>query len=181
MLKLLAAPDPAPAVAAMRQCGVLGAILPGTDDRALAPVVHLGDQLGLGPDPILRLAALGDGFNDALRLSRDRARRMDLLRHWAEGAAPGPELGYRLGAEDALAVIALRAALTESPLPAHAAESVALGAGRTMPLRAADLMPRWRGAALGDRLRQLEDSWIASGFTLTRDQLLALPDDPEKG
>ncbi|TNF64609.1 MAG: CCA tRNA nucleotidyltransferase [Rhodobacteraceae bacterium] len=181
MLKLLAARDPAPAVAAMRQCGVLAAILPGTDDRALAPVVHFGGQLGLGPDPILRLAALGPDFTDALRLSRDQARRLDLLRRWAEGAAPGPELGYRLGAEDALAVIALRAALTESPPPPDAVAGVASGAGRTMPLGAADLMPQWRGAALGERLRDLEDRWIASGFTLTRDRLLALPRDPEKG
>ena len=39
MLKLLAAPDPAPAVAAMRASGVLAHVLPGGDDRLLAPMV----------------------------------------------------------------------------------------------------------------------------------------------
>ena len=181
MLKLLAAPDPAPAIAAMRQAGVLAALLPGTDDRALAPLVHLADAFGLAPDPILRLAALGADFTDPLRLSRDQARRLQLLRHWAEGTAEAPELGYRLGTDDALAVLALRAALTETPPDPEARAQIATGAGRTLPIGAADLMPRWEGAALGNLLKRLEIAWIASGFTLTRDQLLARIDPSEKG
>jgi poly(A) polymerase len=34
-------------------------------------------------------------------------------------------------------------------------------------------MPALSGAALGRRLRQAEDDWIASGFRLSREQLLA--------
>ena len=41
ILKLLSAPDPAPAVAAMRQTGVLMQVLLGSDDRWLAPLVHV--------------------------------------------------------------------------------------------------------------------------------------------
>lgn len=181
MMKLLAAPDPAPAVAAMRQTGVLGAILPGTDDRALAPLVHLADGAGLVPDPVLRLAALGDDFTDALRLSRDQARRLQLLRHWAESPAQAGELGYRLGVNDALAVTLLRAALLGTPPAPDAAQHLRHGAEQTLPLTAADLMPRRQGAALGATLRRLELDWIASGFTLTRDDLLARADGPEKG
>jgi poly(A) polymerase len=33
-------------------------------------------------------------------------------------------------------------------------------------------MPTYTGPALGARLRELEQAWIASGFTLTRDDLL---------
>jgi poly(A) polymerase len=33
-------------------------------------------------------------------------------------------------------------------------------------------MPALQGAALGARLRELESRWIASGFVLTRDDLL---------
>ena len=40
VLKLLAAPSPAPAVAAMRITGVLQHVLPGSDDKALAPLVY---------------------------------------------------------------------------------------------------------------------------------------------
>ncbi len=181
MMKLLAAPDPAPAMAAMRQTGVLGAILPGTDDRALGPLVHLADEAGLPADPVLRLAALGADFTDALRLSRDQARRLQLLRIWAESPAQPGELGYRLGANDALAVIVLRAALMEVPPEGDAAQRLRRGAEQILPVTAADLMPRWQGAALGATLRRLEQDWIASGFTLTRDDLLARADAPEKG
>lgn len=181
MMKLLAAPDPAPAVAAMRQTGVLGAILPGTDDRALGPLMHLADEVGLPPDPVLRLAALGADFTDALRLSRDQARRLQLLRHWAEGTARAAELGYRLGAQDAHAVIVLRAALLETPPDPDVGSSIRSGAGNVLPVAAAELMPRWQGAALGQVLQRLERDWITSGFTLTRDDLLARADAPEKG
>ena len=181
VIKLLAAPDPAPAVAVMRQTGVLGAILPGTDDRALGPLVHLEDEARLPPDPILRLAALGTDFTDALRLSRDQARRLQLLRHWAESPAQASELGYRLGAADALAVIVLRAALMGGMPDPDADRDIREGAGQVLPIAAADLMPRWQGEALGRTLRRLEQDWIASGFTLTRDALLARADAPERG
>jgi hypothetical protein len=36
-------------------------------------------------------------------------------------------------------------------------------------------MPDYEGAALGDRLRVLENHWIASGFRLAREDLMKLP------
>ena len=79
MRRLLAAPDPAPTAAAMQAAGVLARILPGADTRALAPLVHLQD--GLAPDWLTRLAAIGGADPaDALRLSRDEARRLAILR-----------------------------------------------------------------------------------------------------
>ncbi|MDA0962256.1 MAG: CCA tRNA nucleotidyltransferase, partial [Proteobacteria bacterium] len=126
-------------------------------------------------------AALGDDFTDALRLSRDQARRLQLLRHWAESPAQAGELGYRLGVQDGIAAIVLRAALMEMPPDPDADRSIREGAEQVLPLAAADLMPRWQGAALGATLRRLEQDWIASGFTLTRDALLARADAPERG
>ena len=57
--KLLAARDPAPAVAAMAATGILARVLPGADPRALAPLVHLEAGAGLAPRWQRRLAALG--------------------------------------------------------------------------------------------------------------------------
>lgn len=51
ILKLLAAPDPAPAIAAMRGAGVLGAVLPGADDRSLAVLVSLEQAADAAADP----------------------------------------------------------------------------------------------------------------------------------
>ena len=43
----------------------------------------------------------------------------------------------------------------------------------SFPIRAADLIPSFSGPALGEKLADLEAQWIASGFTLTRKDLLS--------
>jgi poly(A) polymerase len=172
MKKLLAAPDPAPAVAAMAQAGALAAALPGADHRSLAPLVHLGAEAGIEPDPILRLAALGgEDPAGALKLSRAEARRLADLRAGAASDAGAAELGYRLGAGAGLGALVLRAASLGTPLPHDAAEEVRRGASAVFPVKAADLAPL-EGPALGARLKDLESRWIASGFTLDRARLL---------
>lgn len=175
MGKLLAARDPAPSVAAMRQAGVLAHVLPGSDDRALALLVHLEEMHGLDPDAMRRLAALGgDNPADALRLSRKDARRLEGLRNEAAGPQPPEALGYHHGIGMARDIVLLRAALFELPVPRHAFAAAELGAGARFPVGAEDLMPQFQGAALGKALKELEDAWIASGFALDRQALLKL-------
>ena len=172
MRRLLAAPDPAPAIGAMQATGVLSRILPGTDTRALAPLVHL--EHPYAPDWIRRLAALGgDSPADALRLSREETLRFEILRRGVEGTSGPAELAYRHDAGAARDIVLLRAALFETPLPGGWEAEVAKGVGANFPVKPADLMPEHAGAALGARLRELEARWIASGFELSREQLLA--------
>jgi len=171
MRKLLAAPDPAPAVAAMAQAGVLARVLPGSDPRALAPLVHLeGD---MPPRWQRRLAALGgQEVEERLRLSRADAVALAALRD-AVGRGWSPAaLGWKLGAEGGRDAVLLRAALLESPLPQGWQAEVARGVGSVMPVTAADLMPGLQGAALGARLKELEARWLASDLRLTRADLL---------
>lgn len=171
-LKLLAAPDPAPAVAGLRSTGALARLLPGTDDRALAPLVHLEAEAGAPPDPIRRLAALGGDLAEPLRLSRAQAGALERLRDWTGRAAQAGELGFRLGAEAARDVLLLRHALMGTPWDAAATPAVEQGAAARFPVAARDLMPAYTGPALGARLAELERRWIDSGFALTRDDLL---------
>jgi poly(A) polymerase len=70
----------------------------------------------------------------------------------------------------------LRAALLEQPLAPGWQEDLARGAAASFPVKAADLMQDYAGAAIGKRLKQLEAAWISSGFALERAELLALPD-----
>lgn len=172
VMKLLRAPDPAPAVAAMRACGVLAAILPGADDRALPVLVHLeGD---LDPDPIRRLAALGgDTPGEALRLSNAQTKALTVLRDGIGDMTSAAVLGYRHGARVGRDVLLLRAALLEHPVQPRDLTDLTRGADAVFPVRAQDLMPAYSGAALGARLRELEQRWIASGFALTKAQLCA--------
>ena len=169
MRKLLAARDPAPAVAAMAQAGVLGHVLPGADARALAPLVHL--EAGLAPRWLRRLLVLG-GDVARLRMTRQESRAWDKA-HAALGAMqPWAELGYHLGAELGADVALARAALLEMPLPADWQAEIARGAEARFPLRARDL-PHLQGPELGAKLKELEARWIASDFRLSREALLA--------
>lgn len=169
--KMLSAPDPAPAVGAMQATGVLGHVLPGAEARALAPLVHL--EGAMPPDPIRRLAVLGgEDVAERLRLSRAEARRLELLRIALDEGVP-EVLGYRLGADEGANAVLIRAALIGTEPRAGWQAAVARGAAAQFPVAAADLMPALSGAALGARLKQLEEAWIASGFRATRDELLS--------
>ncbi|MGJ8582844.1 MAG: CCA tRNA nucleotidyltransferase [Marinosulfonomonas sp.] len=169
--KLLAAPDPAPSVGAMAQTGVLSRILPGADMTYLAPLVHI--ENGQMPDVMRRLAVLG-GDDPALRfrLSRDEKKQLQILSLEIGNPTTAQELAYRHGADMARDIEMLRAAVFERALPDSLAKDLDLGATAVFPVTAADLMPDLQGPALGARLKELEKTWINSGFSLGRDQLL---------
>jgi len=171
MRKLLAASDPAPAVGAMVSCGVLGQILPGADAEALTVLVHL--ESGVPPGWMRRLVALGgDDPSAALRLSRAESRDWALLRDLIGGAEGPGEMAYRHGASLVCDALLLRGAVFEVDLPDLWQQAVAEGAAAQFPLAAADLMPGLQGPALGARLAELEAAWIASGFSLSRADML---------
>lgn len=175
MLKLLAAPNPAPALAAMRSTGALAQLLPGADDRALAPLVHLEELAGSSPDSLRRLVALGGQVVETgLRLSRAQATRVGRLFDAVGDPATPAELGYRLKQPDAMDAVLLRAAMLEQPLPKNALTDVERGATALFPVQAKDLMPEIQGRVLGDTLKRLEAEWIKSGFVLTKAELLDL-------
>jgi poly(A) polymerase len=172
MLKLLSAPDPAPAVGAMAQTGVLRAVLPGSDARGLAPLIHLEHATQSQIDPLRRLASLGVFDGETMRLSKARQRRLAQYQSLISSTEGPAELGYRYGAAVAQDVMLLRAALLETPLDPESLSVARAAAEHVFPVKSADLMPEYTGPALGAKLRELEDRWIASGFSLTKSELL---------
>ena len=168
MVKLLAAPDPAPAVASMAQAGVLGCVLPGSDARALAPLVHL--EQGLTPRWQRRRVVLG-GEAD-WRLSNAETGSVQRIRDAIGTALTPAALGWKLGADLAIDTVLARAALLETALPQGWQADIARGALATFPVTATDLMPTLQGPALGRHLQQAQDRWLASDLTLTRADLL---------
>lgn len=171
MRKLLAAPDPAPAISAMAQTGALAQILPAADPRALAPLVHF--EAGIAPNWLRRLAVIG-GENVAqnLRLSRQESTDLGHIRDKIGSLEPAMQLGYHHGFDLARDILFARAALLETPLPADWQADIMLGAQAVFPVSAADLMPALQGPALGNHLNMLKARWIASGFTMDREALL---------
>ena len=174
MRKLLAAPNPAPSIAAMAQAGVLAHVLPGSDPRALAPLIHLED--GLPPRWQRRLAVLG-GTAENLRLSRQEVAELGRIRDEIGTTLTPAALGWTLGEVPAQDVILCRAALIESPLPPDWHGEVQRGAQSVFPVSAADLMPGLQGPDLGARLKALQARWLDSNLTLGKDALLLSGDD----
>jgi poly(A) polymerase/tRNA nucleotidyltransferase (CCA-adding enzyme) len=163
--RLLAVPDPLPALRLMQQTGLLAILLP--EGFALDRLAGLLAG-GAPADPLLRLAGLltGDaaGFARRLRLSAAEAAR---LTAWHAGPA------LPAAADDD----ALRRALADAPADILAGRVWLAGgdpalAGRisalqrpVFPLRGRDLRAAGlaQDAALGALLQALRDWWLAGG------------------
>ena len=173
MIKLLAAPDPSPSIAAMRSTGVLQKIVAGADDRLLSLFVHLETENGLPSDTIGRLAILGgQDVQHQLRLSNQQTRTYETLRACMAKTMPPHELGYRYSEHIALISIGLRAALFENPINKLDLYSAKQGASAQFPLSGKDLKDRFKDAELGRVLKDCEADWIASEFSLSKEDLL---------
>ncbi len=168
MIKLLSAPDPAPAVAAMSSTGALAQVLPCADAAPLAVLVHQEQENDIAPDALRRLAIIGGQPQDLLRLSKDQVRRLEQVK----SAASPNEIAYRYGANVGRDAALVAAATMGQPVTPAVLGAVAHAAAQSFPLKAADLMPNLSGPALGEALKQAEALWIASGFTLTKAELL---------
>ncbi len=168
MLKLLSAPDPAPAVASMASTGALAQVLPGASHAVLAVLIHVEDKAQLAPDPIRRLAAMGGDPEAGLRLSNAQIKQLEQMK----SDMPHAELAYRFGADLALDRLAVEGAMLGREIDTNMAQKAQFAAEQTFPIKAADLMPTLRGPAIGKALKEAEARWIASGFTLTKAELL---------
>ncbi|HSF93246.1 MAG TPA: CCA tRNA nucleotidyltransferase, partial [Paracoccaceae bacterium] len=119
------------------------------------------------------LAALGGSDAPSrLRLSRADARHLERLTEAAYSATPPAEIAYRHGAIVAKQAAVLRAALANVPLTSDDVARLDIAAQAQFPVAARDLMHLFEGAALGAELARLEARWIASGFALSRADLL---------
>jgi poly(A) polymerase len=181
MRRLLGAPDPALAVAAMRACGALVRVAPGAVAASLGPLVHAEALAGAAPAWPRRAAALG--ALDAARgwrLSRAEDKRLAALAAALDRPAPAAAQAQRFGVEAARDAALLRAAALGVPPPAALEAELARGAAARFPVSAADLAAAGMapGPALGAALARLKDRWIDSDFSLGAADLLAAPRGP---
>ncbi len=174
MRKLLAATDPATAVAAMAASGVLGRILPGAAAEMLAPLVHVeGNRL---PRWQRRLSALSaSGPFDRLRLSKAEDKALVAISQALDAGFDARRAGYSFGAEAAIDAGLIAASLSGQPLPVQYDEAATDGASLVFPVKARMLLDHLApGPDVGAEMRRLEALWVASDFSLDRDALLSL-------
>ncbi len=172
--KLLLTPNPSPAFAAMVQSGVAGRVLPGSGAGQLSVIIHLEDALGLAPGFVRRLYATG-GDTDELRLSKADRTALDRLSDHLSTNTRAEVAAYRHG-ETAGQDVLLHGAVALNEVPSVAAlDDLRAAASAVFPVSASDLMPALEGVALGQALKAMEERWVASGFTLSREDLMIPP------
>ncbi len=192
--RILEAPTPERTMLWMRTTEILQTVLPecwGID--AIHALVAPERAEGWLPDPMLRLAAIIppnpekiDALSDRLRLSRAENRWL------AEWAAADPisvpldddSLAKRLYGEGKSSVLAhLRLGLAKASgegkddIASSLRQNIDFASGwekPELPVTGKDLqaLGTEQGPGLGEILAGLEEMWIESGFTLSRDALL---------
>ena len=190
LFKLLSAPDPRTALQALYQAGLLTTIL------ATAPNITLADNLIAAeiafkrqPDPLLRLAALaiwqeGDAarLGQRLRLSKKQQAILAKLARYPAFPAIDNEAAitafrYRAG-QELFPRLAMLAFARTNQAEAERWEKMISDASETplpaFPLTGADLVAAGHkpGPELGQLLENLENCWLKSGLTLSREELL---------
>jgi len=173
VLKLLAAPDPRPAVRLMRDAGVLGRILPPSNSVTLFEAM-----VGVSPDPVLRLSALLPADVETVRASANRLRLSNAQKERLIAAVRAP-LDPHMNDAQARAVIwregrqafedRVRRAWAAGGEAAKMQAFLALAADWTppkLPVGGRDLarMGLKPGPETGRVLKAFEDGWIADDF-----------------
>ena len=197
--RLLGTPDPHRTVLWMRQTSVLTSILPESERwgiDGLGPLIAVEERLDLEPDPLLRLMAIIPlstervaALSERLRLSNEeRDRLLEWAgaefgeKTWTDTPAETERTLYRKGSrpyiDHALLALARSVASADDDLGQRLHERIALALNwkpLTFPIKGRDLIENGAapGPDLGRMLGRLEDEWIASGFKLDRDELLA--------
>lgn len=184
--KLLAAPDPAPALRLMADAGVAQALYAAAPDTArVSRLVALG-----GDDPMLRFAAMtGEGVSGLIRSMRmsnaeaGRIRKMTDTGLAADIAANWPvraeleKLVYRHGNEAVADQLFLMFSRDETPPEGWggAIAHVLSFKAPDFPVNGADLQKAGLapGPEMGETLRRLENAWVDSRFRLDRTALLS--------
>jgi len=199
--KLLSAADPTRALLWMRQTGVLTAVLAESEKWGIDSIhalVETERALGWPVEPLLRLAAIVPPdpkrmaeLAERLRFSKAEAAA---LVAWTEVSTPSPSMGeedfkkllYRSGSQGiewrlrlGLANARARAAEDDNALMEAAGfqrllDILSRWKRPSFPLRGRDLLESGfsPGEAVGLKLAELEEAWVASGFSLTREALL---------
>ena len=188
LLKLLAAADPGPSVAAMSASQVLEALLPGATPERLDALLALERAAGLAGDAELRLAALlpPDRTRVAtlarrLRLSNAlTARLLAAAEPWPEDRTPAGarRAVHALGATAAADRLRLAWSQTHDARWPELWQEVQTWRPPPFPITGADIKARGiaEGPAVGQVRQAVLDWWIAADFPPDRARLLAALD-----
>ncbi len=199
LLKLFAAARATPTLAVMAEAGLLATVLGGVAFIAsFENMVKVEAALGVKPDPVRRLGALGvwvaedaERLTQRLRLSNTESERLLALEQWWRIAPQAGEQAaramlYQLGPQSFADRVFVAWARSEAGVADRSWHALASLPQRwkapAFPLKAAEFTRRGvaAGPALGAALRAAEAAWIAADFPANRAALDAIADRAAK-
>ena len=186
--KLLSAPDPSAAVAAMAEAGILGRVLPGATSEQLLALVAVETAIGLKGDGLQRLMALLVRrprevalATQHLRLSNAETAR---LQAWADPALPGTSgldesavrrVRYRFGKSILDRALMEAAMASDAGIYENVSSALQGWCMPRFPLNGHHAMSvGLSGPDIGSALKSAENAWIDSDFTLDKTELVTL-------
>ncbi len=186
--KLLAAPDPIPAMQAMEASGVLAQLFSQSKGlNLLQKLVSVERRKSFTPDPMIRFLSLFWKDSAAVHAVANRLKLSNEERHRLNWAAQdetpiSPSMSaanmrralHRIGASVFRDRVILQWA-ADGGAWAELYEEAGKWVRPVMPVAGDDLIARGieDGPAIGAALRKLETIWIDNDFTLDREELLA--------
>ncbi len=183
---LLSAPNPAPALLAMEDAGLLTRIITGCRGDFITRFIDLETAVGARADWIFRLTILGgqgvvEG-ESCLRLSNAEKKSYTGVLMAVKALDSGIKnsaLGYYHGADIARAAVMYQAVYRGQDLDKAVLEQIDFGANQQnkYPIKAADLMDFAQGRELGNLLKKGERIWVQSDFTKTKEAVLLVIND----
>lgn len=184
MRKLLGAPNPAAALDAAFETGVLVEVLPSVKSRQVGLVgrlVELEQSHNIDPAWQRRWLLIDGGdaaeAGERMALSRREARELEARRKAVRSERAALAAGYRWGAEVATDMLLVRAVHSgEVDEMAVNLSHAKRGAEATMPITGKDLLAGGlpKGQKVGVALARAEAAWLASDLAMDREQLLAV-------
>ncbi len=183
---LLSAPNPAPAILAMEDAGLLTRIITGCRADFFTRFIDLETAVGARVNWIFRLTILGgQGVAEGescLRLSNVEKKSYTGVLTAGKALDSGMKpsaLGYYHGADIARAAVMYQAVQRGQDLDKTVLEQIDFGANQQnkYPIKAVDLMDFAEGRELGDLLKKGEGIWVQSNFTKTKEAILLVIND----
>ena len=173
ILKLFAAPNLKYSIFLMEKANICSKIFDTYDYGSIKNLEKLETQLEVAPCATRRLAAYtDDNLKSQLRFSNKIAKAHKVLREQATSQKDAAELSYRYNEKLALDSILVRSSLHGTEPSENVFSRIKLGSVSKFPVKSADLTEYFSGPKLGEMLAYLEQKWIESDFTLSKEKLL---------
>jgi len=173
ILKLFAAPNLKHSILLMEKANISSKIFNSFNFKNLKNLKNLEDTLEIAPCATRRLAAYtDDNLKSHLRFSNKLAKDHKALREEATSQKDAAELSYRYNEKLALDSILVRSSLHGTEPTRNVFSRIKLGSVSKFPVKSSDLTEYFSGPKLGEVLAYLEQKWIESDFTLSKERLL---------